>query len=158
MKGMRLDDIMEELGDKKSQRWFAWAIAGMVMADKRMSKPEEAYMRQLFSKYCDMELSTIIAETMKKNKRITLDTFQLEDRALAAKLLKYLAVIAAIDKDIPQDEKKYLLQVGGKLGFSPQAVNRALAWRKREIARQGEAERDEHDLTIELRTETPQYT
>ncbi|MBF0288369.1 MAG: TerB family tellurite resistance protein [SAR324 cluster bacterium] len=157
MKGMRLDDIMQELGGKKEQQWFAWAIAGMVMADKKMSKPEEAYMRQLFSKYCDAELSATMADTMKNNKKISLDALQLKDRTLAAKVLKYLAVIAAIDKDIPQDEKKYLQQVGEKLGFSAQSVSHALAWRKREMARQVEAERDENDLTIKLRSETPKY-
>ncbi|MBF0276826.1 MAG: hypothetical protein HQM13_03510 [SAR324 cluster bacterium] len=157
MKGMRLEDIMDDLGKPENKRWFAWAIAGMVMADGKMSKPEEKYMRELFLQYGDSEISTEIAETMKKNTKIQLDSLVLEDRGVAARILKYLVVIAAIDQDIPKAERDYLHLIGKKIGFSGNSVMATLAWRKRELARQADGKKDENEMTLQLKNEIPRY-
>ncbi len=67
-------------------------------------------------------------------------------------------MIAALDNEIPKPERDYLKQIGEKLGFSEDAVMLAVAWRKRELARQADAEKDEHKITLQLRRETPQYS
>ena len=157
MKGMRLEDIMEDLGSQVRRSWFAWAIAGIVMADSKMSKTEVKYMRELFEKNSDPEVSAAIAEAMKKQTKIRLDILKLEDRGLAARIFKYLIVIAAIDHDIPKSERDYLQEIGAKLGFSPRAVNLTLAWRKRELFRQADAAKDENEITVQLRSENPEY-
>ncbi len=80
MKEMRLDNIMVDLESPENKSWFAWAIAGMVMADDKMSKPEEKYIRELFLKHDDPEVTSAIAEAMKKHTKIQLNSLVLEDR------------------------------------------------------------------------------
>jgi len=157
MQEMRLDSIMGDLRSPEKKSWFAWAIAGMVMADDKMSKAEEKYIRELFLQHDDPEVTSAIAQAMKKNTKIQLNSLVLEDRALATRILKYLLMIAALDEEIPKAERDYLKEIGEKLGFSEDAVMLAVAWRKRELVRQADAEKDENQITIQLRKETPQY-
>lgn len=157
MKGVQLEDIMQELATEQNQQWFAWAIAGMVMADKKMTKSEEKYIRELFTKHCREETVAAITMFMKHNTKIELDPLRLEKRSVATKMIKYLVTIAATDKEIAQSERDYLQYIGKKLGFLARTIQNVIAWRKREMLRQEESVRDENEVTLHLRSETPHY-
>lgn len=157
MKGMRIEDIMKNLTSESEKVWFAWAIAKVVIADQKMTKDEAVQMKELFLKNCSPQVSAEIANSLKLNKPIHLDALKLADRGAAAKIIKYLVVIAAIDEDISDVEVQCLHEIGGKLGFTASTINQTIAWRKRTISKQKELIRGEHDITLHLRTEPPNY-
>lgn len=158
MKGSTLESIMEELDTLENRQWLAWAIAGVVVADEKLSKEEEKQMRELFLKHCSPEISGAIVDAMKRHKKIRLSPLQVSNRKLAVKILKHLVSVASIDREIASAEVAYLKRVGGMIGFSDGGVLVAIAWRRREMARQQEAERDAQDVTEFLCSEMPIYT
>lgn len=101
---------------------FLKAICGLVAADRKISRDELLYLKEMALKYnvSGETLSTMIKTANKET--IPAQVRKITNRSKALMLIKDLCMVANIDVDFTDNEIDYILDVADAMGIEAQRV------------------------------------
>ena len=101
---------------------FLKVICGLVASDKKISKGELLYLRELALKYeIDSETLAIMIKTANR-KALLRQVRMIKERNKALMLIKDLCMVANNDTDLNDEEIEYILDVAEMVEITPMRV------------------------------------
>lgn len=114
-------DFIRSLTEKE-KFIFLKIICGMVAADRKVSREELVYLRELALKYgvSGDKLSTMIKSA--ENDMLLKQARMITDRVKALALVKDMCMVANLDMDLADAEIDYILDMAEAMGIEAQRV------------------------------------
>ena len=118
---MQLPNINEMSGAEKM--WFAYSIAGMVVADGRTDQSEMIFLREAINFLEEKEEINKVMAVIKEGKTPEMKPLNIDPKQ-AFLILKYLAQLMVVDADLSSKEISFFLLTGRSLGFNNDILNK----------------------------------
>lgn len=114
-------DFINSLSEKE-RFIFLKIICGMVAADRKVSREELVYLKELALKYevSGDKLSAMIKSS--ENDILIKQARMITDRVKALALIKDMCMVANIDTELADEEIDFILDVAEAMGVEPQRV------------------------------------
>lgn len=114
-------DFINSLSEKE-RFIFLKIICGMVAADRKVSREELIYLKELALKYevSGDKLSAMIKSS--ENDILIKQARMITDRVKALALIKDMCMVANIDTELADEEIDFILDVAEAMGVEPQRV------------------------------------
>ena len=129
--------------------WSAKSIAGIIVADGRVTDSEIAILRESISFLKDGAMINEIVEMVKNREKPKLPVLKI-DRKIASNMLMALAVVALSDDNLNPQEIQYFNYIAARLGFETGFAKLVISWckdyvnltkKKNDILKKGEQTR-----------------
>lgn len=118
---MQLPNLEEMSAAEKL--WFAYSIAGMVVADGHTDPSEMSFLREAINFLQDKEEINKIMSVIKEGKIPKMEPLEIDPKQ-AFLMLKYLAQLMVVDADLSTKEISFFLLTGRLLGFNNEILNK----------------------------------
>ncbi|MBF0287045.1 MAG: TerB family tellurite resistance protein [SAR324 cluster bacterium] len=109
----------------EAKRWFAKAIAGVIISDGVVDKYELEFLRQILSFLDNQEDINALLKLVKLMKSPNLGMLEIEQEK-ALTILKYLVQFIIIDDDFHPEEEKFFRHAVKQLGFPSNVADKFL--------------------------------
>lgn len=114
-------DFIKSLSEKE-RFIFLKIICGMVAVDRKVSREELVYLRELSLKY-DVSGDKLSAMIKSSDTNVLIKQARLiTDRVKALALVKDMCMVANVDMDLADSEIDYILDIAEAMGIEPQRV------------------------------------
>jgi len=107
--------------------WSAKAIAGIIVADGKVSNAELEILRESINFLGDGQTINEIVEMVKIREIPKLEVLK-TDRVVATKMLISLAIVTMTDNKLSANEIRHFNYIAGKLGFEKNMAKNAISW------------------------------
>ena len=118
---MQLPNLKEMSSEEK--KWFAYSIAGMVVADGRVDQSEMKFLREAINFLNDKDEINELMTIIKKAKPPEMSPIDIEPKQ-AFLMLKYLAQLMVADSDLASNEISFFILTGRLLGFNDEILTK----------------------------------
>ena len=118
---MQLPNLEEMSAEEKL--WFAYSIAGMVVADGHTDPSEMSFLRDAINFLQDKEEINKIMVVIKEGKIPEMKPLDIDPKQ-SFLMLKYLAQLMVVDADLSTKEISFFLLTGRLLGFNNDILNK----------------------------------
>lgn len=129
-----INQLMDNHLPERTLRWFAQAIAGMVASDGVVDEKEIEYLRKAIDFLPHKNKVIEIMEQVKRRELPELTQFREGNRTIAFRLYLNLAKVAIADDVFTEGEEKFLIYVGGKLGFNKDYCKKFATWARNQAS------------------------
>lgn len=107
--------------------WFAKAIAGSVVVDGVVTEKELTFLSKALEFLDDYDKSIVIINAARDKTLPEIEKINLPKEP-AARLYMVLLKILVSDYKITDEEKAFMKEIGGKLGFDSKAISKMMAF------------------------------
>ncbi len=113
--------------------WFARAVVGMIWADGYIDKAEIEYLKGIIGCINDPMIVHSTLEMVKENQIPPLEPVRL-DEVQAYNIMRHLATISIVDKDLATAEENFLKYVGVQLGLQKEVAEKFLKGARKRLS------------------------
>ena len=109
------------------KKWFAEAVAGMILADGQVSEAELDHFKNTIRFLGSIEEVNEVVHLIKQRTPPNLKILK-TDRKVASHVYMQLALLAITDDHLSKKEVKYFYLIGTKLGFDEGFSDKIMKW------------------------------
>ncbi len=129
---MKIGGIDVDSMSQQEKLWVACAIAGMAIADEKVTEPEVKFLKETVSLLGNSSQVKGLKEKIQKREKPKLHALEM-DRKQSFRILRHLARMAASDRKLSYTETEFLMHAGEKLGYPESFIHELIEWANQQV-------------------------